>query len=165
MSDETAPSLNGYRFLGSNRTGESGKAKAGVGVLIPNNLGEESRVEKGKDFLAVGLSLHRKEYIFISVYVAHENVGSNSELFNEMSEIIKRRKKNNSCILVGSDMNANLSQFAGTQNMRGKLLMEFAGQNQFSILNLTDLCEVRKTKYEATIDYVLCNHMMKGYVH
>ena len=165
MNDEMAPRLNGYSFLGSNRSGESGKhAKAGVGMLIPENLGEESWVEKGKDFLAVGLSIHKREYIFISVYVAHENVGSNFKLFTEVGDVIKRRRKNNSCILVGGDMNAHLSQFAGTQNMRGKLLMEFAEQNQLCILNLTDLCEGRKTRYDATIDYALCNQMMRGYV-
>ena len=62
MNEETAPSIKGYRFFGSNRTGQSGKhAKAGVGILFPTKFGVETWVENGKGYVAIGFSLLKQE--------------------------------------------------------------------------------------------------------
>ena len=49
MNEETPPKIPQYEWYGSNREGETGKrARAGVGILIPEDLGQVISTKKRK---------------------------------------------------------------------------------------------------------------------
>ncbi|XP_018494721.1 uncharacterized protein LOC108864157 [Galendromus occidentalis] len=61
-------------------------------------------------------------------------------------------------------MNAHLAQWAGAQNVRGDLLLDFVEQNQLHIMNMVEMCEGSHTRGQAVLDYVLCSDRAREYI-
>ena len=158
VNQEVAPPIEGYYYIGSNREGLSTRqAKEGVGILISENLGEVIWTEKGRNFIAHSMKVSGIEYIIISVYVTHESLKKNMEIFQNLRKLLNKRVKKDTRVIVGGDFNAHISEFAETQNVRGSLLKNLANQNKLTIVNMTTKCRGKATRKEAVLDYVLCN--------
>ena len=165
---EEPPKIGGYYYVGSNRQGlVPRKAKEGVGILIPENLGEENWTYKGKNFVAHSIKINEEEIILVNVYVTQESVKQNMQYFQSLRELLVKRTNKNSTIIIGGDFNAHIAEYAETQNVRGDLLKELANQNKLTIVNLTEKCSGKITRNGkskqgnmeqkgSVIDYVLC---------
>ena len=156
MNKEKPPKMQGVRWIGHNRTGPSGRqASGGVGILSENHL-ELIQEGKGDDWVAAGLKLGTEEWIIISIYWTQSSIAANKKQIKSLTEFIANRCEGKG-IIIGGDFNAHTHLFADCNNTRGRPLMEFTELHGLVIMNSTDLCEGRKTRKDATIDYVLCN--------
>src|SRR5436190_8823747 len=86
MNQDVPPYIMGYRWIGSNRQGLTGRrAHGGVGIIIANNY-EEILIEKGDDWIATILNINKKRRVFVSVYVKHTSLENNKRSFTKISE-------------------------------------------------------------------------------
>lgn len=159
MNDETAPKINSYYFIGSNRDGPTGqKSCGGVGILMPSIRFKEIWTMRGRDWIAHAVEGANQKWVFISVYVSHdERIQRNAKLFRDVSTVIREKCLGNVNLLIAGDFNAHLTEFAINQNNRGDLLKDFAAEHNLEIINLSEKWSGHQTRGAAVLDYALCN--------
>ncbi|XP_018496651.1 uncharacterized protein LOC108864844 [Galendromus occidentalis] len=149
------PKIRGFEWIGSNRRAKAGKPPTGgVGILLSSHFDVEWS-ESGEDWVATAVRCNKKRLILVGVYVAHLLRGANAKMYAEISNLIRSKCESTDCILIGGDMNGHIPRFDGKSDMRGRLLQNFAEENDLLILNGSERCEGRYTRKSAVIDYVL----------
>jgi hypothetical protein len=156
MNREKPPKIHGFKWHGKNRNGPSGRqASGGVGILYADFLELELKGE-GDDWIAAELSVGMEAWMIISIYWTQSSIITNKAQIKSLSEFIERECGGKG-IIIGGDFNAHTHLFAECNNTRGRLLLEFTELHGLVLMNSTDLCKGRKTRKDATIDYILCN--------
>ena len=76
MNEEIPPKLPQYEWIGSNREGKTGKyAKAGVGILIPEKLGQIISTRKGRDSVVAKMKIQSTEWVCFSICSPRKGAG------------------------------------------------------------------------------------------
>ena len=161
MNLEEPPHMKGFTFYGSNRVGPTGyKSSGGVGILIRCSLDEMYWTGRGNYYVALGTKINGQEWLIISIYCAISDLQTNKGQFKEIGKIVREKMKEGTRILVAGDMNAHSTQLDGRLDGRGKLLCDFANDNDLIILNLSEKCREKITRSQggcsSSIDYTLC---------
>ena len=113
---------------------------------------------KGRDWIAHAVNRANQIWVFISVYVCHdERIQTNAKLFRDISNVIRKKCLGHVNIIIAGDFNAHLTEFTNIQNNRGDLLRDFATEHNLEIVNLSTKWTGHQTRGNAVLDYALCN--------
>lgn len=162
MNLEEPPHLEGFTYYGSNRVGPSGnKSSGGVGIIIRTSIDEMRLTNRGDDFVTLATEIGGQRWLIVSMYAAITDLQTNKQQFDRIGDIVRQSRKEGARILVAGDMNGHIMELDGRIDGRGKLLREFANQNDLRILNLSEKCRGKTTRsqggFSSSIDYALCD--------